>query len=296
MPEDRKPLLANLKLQKGFDQEVVFMLRRADADIDKMLKRLARKHGVGTVVRREQLLLVKRELLRELSTVYTRLGLRLAAAQREAAAEAIKVMTSYEQVLLGSRLSAAEVATLRESAVLTAQASVASATNRMMLTRLPLSKRVYRSQALVSGQVDRLVSSSLARGLNWREFAKEAKQFISPNTKGGVDYAAKRLARTEINNAFHATSVLHAVESPFVETVQWHLSGSHPRPDECNRFAEVVNFKGGQPGEWKPGAVPGKPHPQCLCFTTPEVMAEEDFIKGFEAGKFDAYLAKHGAA
>jgi len=72
-----------------------------------------------------------------------------------------------------------------------------------------------------------------------------------------VGYAAKRLARTEINNAFHAQAIADVQEKPWVEHVTWHLSKMHkPIPgDLCETYD-------GQ--QFSTDLVPLKPHPQCV--------------------------------
>lgn len=100
---------------------------------------------------------------------------------------------------------------------------------------------------------------------------------IDPNTKGGVSYAAKRLARTELNNAFHTTQQASAEVNPFVVALRWNLSNSHVTEDKCDELAKG-HSKGKTPGLYTPGDLPRKPHPQCLCYTTNEMMDEEDFL------------------
>ena len=103
-----------------------------------------------------------------------------------------------------------------------------------------------------------------------------------------------RLARSEINNAFHAISVNHNVEKPWVEGMRWHLSRSHPKPDDCDKFA-----KGGPKGDGvyrPPSNTPRKPHPHCFCYVTPEVPTEDAFLDRLIAGNYDDYLnSKLGA-
>lgn len=159
---------------------------------------------------------------------------------------------------------------------------------------ITLSQRVYRNRVIANGQLNRVINTALALGKSARELAKDVEKFIDPGVPGGVSYAAKRLGRTELQNAFHTTSLRQYKENPFVEGVKWHLSGSHKVPDECNLYATRVNFKGGEPGVFKPDNVPAKPHPQCLCFTTSISMDEDEFVKKLTSGKFDTYFDEMG--
>jgi hypothetical protein len=126
------------------------------------------------------------------------------------------------------------------------------------------------------------------RNANSRELARLVRNYIHPDTPGGVSYAAQRLARTEINNAFHTTSLRHYNEQPWVEGVKWSLSSSHPHADACDEYATEVHFRGGEPGVYKPEDTPSKPHPQCFCYVSPVTMSDEAFIRAFNAGEFDA--------
>jgi hypothetical protein len=141
----------------------------------------------------------------------------------------------------------------------------------------------------------RAIENTLATGGSWRDLAKRVTGLIDPKVRGGVSYAAQRLGRTELNNAFHAVSVQRAIESPFIQYMEWHLSSSHPKSDNCNIFAEEEHVRGQRGGIYLPQEVPSKPHPNCLCYTTPIVMGEDEFMRDFERGKFDRYLDRNGA-
>jgi hypothetical protein len=155
---------------------------------------------------------------------------------------------------------------------------------------ISLSDQVYKTQALSNGLVDREINRGLLLGRTAKQIAESVRGFISPSTPGGVSYAAERLARTEINNAFHRAQIDQRLDSPFTTGFKWHLSGSHPRPDACNDYADSVHFKDGDPGVFKPSEVPGKPHPNCLCFLTTEQVSEDEFIQGFVQGKYNTYI------
>jgi hypothetical protein len=141
-----------------------------------------------------------------------------------------------------------------------------------------LSKRVYSSRALHENKVEDIVRSGLISNLSAKELAADVYKYVSPTTPGGASYAAMRLARTEINNAFHERQIAGA-RRPGVEAVQWNLSGSHKVPDECNVYAEHEPYD--------PDEIPEKPHPQCFCYLTYVTSPREDFKKELEAGKWD---------
>lgn len=155
---------------------------------------------------------------------------------------------------------------------------------------ITLSQKVYKNAALSAGKIDNIINSALALGKSQRELAKDVIGFIDPAVPGGASYAAQRLARTEINNAFHTTNIRTYKETPWVEAVQWNLSGSHPRPDTCNEYAESTHMKGGDPGVYRPDDVPSRPHPNCLCYIEPVTMDLDKYVKAFKSGKYDDYI------
>jgi hypothetical protein len=164
--------------------------------------------------------------------------------------------------------------------------TVEVALTRMGQSAVPLAQRIYRTEVWMRGRVQDMINSALSRGLSAREFGREAVDWFSPNTPGGVRYASMRLARTEINNAFHAVSINHSMDKPWVEHMKWHLSGSHPKPDVCDAYS-----KGGDgTGLYLPRDVPRKPHPHCLCFVTPQTVDEGAFLDALVGGKYDSYL------
>jgi hypothetical protein len=132
-----------------------------------------------------------------------------------------------------------------------------------------LSQRVYRNAALTSGRIERLIRSSIIQGLSAKEIAKRVKDYIRPDVKGGVAYAAMRLARTELNNAFHERQKEIIRNKPWAMAV-WNLSKSHPHRDVCNDLAED--------GPYEASEVPDKPHPQCLCYLSYELAPEKDIV------------------
>lgn len=268
------------------ERELLYTLQRSSSKIERQLKAMERKQGVGAAIRRDQLRANKAAIQREIGSLWRVVGSTVNARRADAAAAAIETSFKYERMLWRSVMDAGDVDTLMRSFQVQARRSVRHVETRLMgYSRIPLSERVYKSQKLVSGQVDRLVDSALARGLSARELAGEVRPFIRPDVRGGLNYAAMRLGRTELNNAFHATAVRQSVRSPAIQGMKWNLSGSHPKPDECNDYADH-----GGDGVWLPNEVPAKPHPMCLCYVTPETVSREEFIAGFESGAYDEII------
>jgi hypothetical protein len=280
---------------RSADADVVKLLRQAQTDILKQLAdTLARPAGIGRDIRVAQLNLIRRNLSAELGKVWRSLGDITAARRAEAAARAIdfnEQMNAFKLVSNGLPGGADIAAAIADAEADTARTGLDRAIARTTgASYTPLSQRVYNSSINIGSQVDRLVNSALIRGLSAAEFAKEVRAFINPATPGGVRYAAMRLARTEINNAAHAMSVEAVRETPWVDSMRWHLSGSHGRPDICDQLAS-----GGpkSDGLYPKHYVPAKPHPQCLCFVTGETVDDDEFLDNLVSGKYKNYLSKY---
>lgn len=291
-PKTKDTLLKYLRVQENFDRELYALLRRTSSDVDQQLK-LVLGDGIGAQIRRDQLVAVKRSLHVQMATILKREGLLIAAAREQAAAAAMATFQTYEKMLWVA-LSGSD-ARLMELYLTSARATASSGLNaaiaRMQGTSYnPLAASVYNTQQLAAGVVDRYVESALAQGLSARELAQGVKSMILPNVRGGVSYAAQRLGRTEINNAFHAMQAKKARETPWITGVKWNLSGSHPTPDDCNAFAEGVHYDGGDPGVFRSSDIPRKPHPQCLCYTTPETPSDDEWLDTFFSGGYDAHI------
>lgn len=292
-PKPRETLLSYIRIQGKYDRQLYTLLRAAAADADLYVRQIVGE-GIGAQIRRDQMDAVRKALHLRLTKLARDVGLTVVAGQEEAAAEAIKTFGTYEAMLLTTRFTEKEIKQYLKAAEVQARAGISAAEQRLLgASYRPLSDQVYKTLALESGQVDRYVNSALARGLSAREFAKGVKDLIAPNVRGGVSYAAMRLGRTEINNAFHATSAQRARDVPWIEGVVWRLSGSHPVTDVCNSYAEEDDGVEGHPaGFYTPDDIPAKPHPHCLCYTTPVLVPDDVWLTNLINGDYDRYLSE----
>jgi hypothetical protein len=214
----------------------------------------------------------------------------IAAGQQDAATEALRMSFDWETVLLRLDLSAQKRRAMKSSLLEAGRFNVEAMLARVYKTRLPLAQQVYKTGALAEGWVESRIDRALARGSTVAELAKEVRDFVNPRTPGGATYAARRLARTEINAAYHAGTIVHNEDKPWVLGMQWRLSGSHPTPDICDTYARNDHSDLGK-GVFPPDEVPGKPHPQCLCTVFPVLQEEEEFVRLASDGYYDDYIA-----
>jgi hypothetical protein len=155
-----------------------------------------------------------------------------------------------------------------------------------------LAERIYANGKVSTAQVGRIVEKSLAQQDSAKELAKKVKGFYSPDVPGGASYAAQRLARTEINNAHHHTTIRLSQDRPWVVGFKWNLSKSHPKPDPCDALA--VHDEGFGPGVFSKKNAPDRPHPQCLCYLTHLQEDEDAFIDKIATGEYDPWLESKG--
>lgn len=290
-PTARDWIKAYAKVQIATDREIAKVLKQSVRDVDKQLKKYLGSTRTGAVVRAEQLRVVKRALLEELAKLYSEIGNIVAANQARAAAAAIQMGTKVNAILFAAAGDAALASALELGMLRGLTSTIDIVVTRMTQSKFPLSERIYKSEVWASGVLENKINSALARGLSAQEFAKEVKDFYRPDTPGGARYASLRLARTELNNAFHAASVNNVAGAPWVEGMKWHLSRSHPKADDCDALAKEDQFKMGE-GVFPVNEVPRKPHPQCFCVVTPVVVDEDEFIDSLLAGRYDDYIRK----
>lgn len=156
-----------------------------------------------------------------------------------------------------------------------------------------LEERIYANGRLGVKQAAKVVERGLALQMSAKEIAQRVRHLYNPNVPGGQSYAAMRLGRTEINNAHHETSIRLTADRPWALGYRWNLSGSHPRPDICNLYAERDSDNMGR-GVYKKGNAPSKPHPQCLCYLTHLQVDPEEFMDKLVHGNYDRWLdSKH---
>lgn len=284
-----EPLQPYRRVQASADADLKRVLELAAKDIQARVLRMPR--GVGGDVRGAQLRLtlsaiqkIQRSMWR--NAVDPRVASGIDDAEK-AAETAIETMTRVAYASLPDGAAKVLVDGLRAAA----ESGLKSDKARR---KRELSTRVYRQEALHTGKVEDMIRTGLISNLTAKELARGVYEYVSPTTPGGASYAAMRLARTEINNAFHERQVSGA-KRPGVKAARWNLSGSHKVPDECNVYA-VQNKHGEGSGLYPADQIPDKPHPQCFCYLTYEAMAPKEFSDALASGDFDEEIDRRTKA
>lgn len=295
-PQVREWRLQQLHVVQRTEKDVLALLRQTRLDITAQLAKLDKKDTFSAQLRRKQIQLIRKEVAKEQANLWRKMGDLIKARRLDAAARVIELGVDFDAYMFNTiGKSGLFTRSVMDALIEAEKASARSAIDRMIArvqgdSYVSLSQRVYTSSVNIGTVLDNKVNSALARGLSAREFAEDLKPYINPDTPGGIRYASMRLARTEINNAAHAVSVENAQGKPWLESMQWELSASHPKPDECDDIAE-----GGprSDGVYEVTKVPARPHPQCFCIVTPVSVDDKTFLDQLAGGGYDDYLARY---
>ena len=288
-PEAREWIRRYASVQERYDFRLDRLLARVANDLEKQIRELDGKSGVGAELRRRQLIGSKSVIHKLLAEFWRDAGNLIRAGREEAADTALDVGFEWdEQMLARVYPDPDDRLQMRKYLLAASERNIDAMLRRAYGVQLPLSRRVYRTEALAKGWVDRAVESALAGGASAADLAKRVRSMIHPSTPGGVTFAARRLARTEINNTFHAQAVTDNHDKPWNTGMRWRISKSHSVPDECDLYAQQEHGLG--PGVFPVSQVPAKPHPQCFCYVTPETLTVEQFEAAFRRGEYDSYL------
>lgn len=162
---------------------------------------------------------------------------------------------------------------------------------------LEISDSVWRYRDQFKNEMEMALQVGIKDGTPAKKLASEMKQYLQEPDKlfrrhrdeFGVLQASKnmkafhpgqgvykssyknacRLTRTEVNMAYRGAESTRYQRLPFVRGFEVNLSNAHPQVDICD------DLKGKYPADF----VYKGWHPQCLCYTTPIMVSDDDFDK-----------------
>lgn len=278
----KRVLTDYIRVQSLTDSQLRKLLNETASEAARLIRSYESQLTISAAVRRLQLRLAAEQL-----RMWIDIEDHIKDGMNDSATVAARLATQFDRQYLENL--GIDVRAWERSLIETAKRGVNSLISRDE-NGISLSRKIYKNRQLASGRIDSIISRDLLLGKNAKEIARDVSGFIRPDVPGGVSYAAFRLGRTELNNAFHRTSTRSYEETPWIETVRWNISGSHPKPDICDDYAKKIHFKGGQPGQFNPSDVPTKPHPQCLCYIEPETITDQEFISSYLKGDYENYI------
>ena len=286
-------LLRYLGVQEKYDSLIDTALRDAADDAEASILARLDDQRIGSQIRSYQLRQARTAARDSLRNLFGRLHGAIKAGHQDAALAAVEAGFVDDQRFLRQMFPDAQKRTRYEDMMRqSATRGVEAMLTRIVISHKTLSKQVYQTRALANGSVDRIINSALAKGDSAADLAKAVASSIKPDTPGGVAYAAKRLGRTEINNAFHAQSVGQNEDKPWVDRMSWNLSGSHPYSaawlsgsrDLGIEYCERMSLS-----DYGKSQVPQK-HPNCYCFISPKMMDWTTFEQNLLLGQYNRYI------
>lgn len=270
-----------LKVDKDLERDLRKALRQSSLEINNRFA-VAKDWETKTGrVDRTRLALAHSEIRKEVKSLFGKTECIIANRKSDAAVEAVNARLYDQKGLLAKFLGTKDRERYGNSLRASAGRNIESVEARLVQSKIPLSKQVWKTHALAQGHVDSVINSGLAQGKSARAIAAEVRHMVSPSSPGGISYAAMRLGRSEIGNAFHAQSIWDAQQDPWIDYMEWHLSAIHAVPDDCT----AMNGR-----KYPSDLVPDLPHPNCRCFVVPVVPKWEELEKQFHAGMYDRYL------
>ena len=269
--------------------ELAAVLQNAANDAAKLVEANLAKGGIGAATRARQLQAASDGLGSLSSSMWGKIGALTRSGVYHASELAVNQQIDREY-LMGMPFNAIRQyeGPMFFSAYQSAEDIISRRTNGFSLA-----ERIYRNGQATVIQVGKIVDTGLATQQSAMEIAKQVRGHFDPNVPGGTSYAANRLARTEINNAHHDTTIRTTEQQPWVLGYKWNLSSSHPKPDVCNEYADDDHVGLGS-GVYKKGGVPSKPHPHCFCYLSIFQDDREQFLKKLTNGQYDNRLRDLG--
>lgn len=147
---------------------------------------------------------------------------------------------------------------------------------------LNLSTKLWKQADIYKESLEATISTAIEKGMSATTLSKRISRYLKDWPSLQADYQERyakatrchdceynsiRLARNEISMAYRTAEQLRWQKFDFILGYKIKLSDSHPRYDICDDLAgdypKDFKFRG-----W---------HPNCLCFTVPIVMSEEEY-------------------
>lgn len=147
---------------------------------------------------------------------------------------------------------------------------------------LNLSTKLWKQADIYKESLEATISTAIEKGMSATTLSKRISKYLKDWPSLQADYQERyakatrchdceynsiRLARNEISMAYRTAEQLRWQKFDFILGYKIKLSDSHPRYDICDElmgdYPKDFSFAG-----W---------HPNCLCYTVPIVMSEEEY-------------------
>jgi hypothetical protein len=206
-----------------------------------------------------------------------------------------KLSNEKNDLLADIRLEKTIISAGKQATYYDTNVSALKAYTDQQINGLNLSDRIYKAADTFKAELEAGLGLGISQGQSAAEMGRDLRQYLKEPDKlfrrvkdvegnfqlsknaaayhpgQGVYRSStaniERLTRTTINGAYRQADNTRWQQMPFVLGQTIHTSGSHPKYDICDEM------KGDYPVEfvfigW---------HPQCLCFTVPKLMNDNQF-------------------
>ena len=277
-------------VQAQYDSQIKSLLKDGASDAQDRIAALDKKTTFSSGVQIAQVKMTMNAIQTTMKTLFKQIIPIIQSGQKDEAGAASDALNETDLSYLRAALSSTtNIDAFIKSEKQRAQLGVIHALSNITGSSQPLSARVYRTQFLANNWVKNQVTKSILLGDSASDIANKVKQSIDPSTPGGVSYAAMRLGRTELNNAFHATSITMSQDRPWITGMQWNTSRTHEDDP-----AEICSQLNGQVFDMD--NVPEKPHPQCRCYVAPTLIDSASFDAHLKAGTYRDWIGDNSDA
>ena len=164
---------------------------------------------------------------------------------------------------------------------------------------LNLSSKLWNQSQIYKDSLEATISTAVEKGMSAITLSKKLSQYLNDWPSLQTDYQEKygkatrcydceyrsiRLARNEINLAYRTAEQERWRKFDFILGYKVKLSSSHPRYDICDEL------QGDYPKDFKFTCW----HPNCLCYTVPIVMSEDEYWSDDRNNSSDLVTAPPG--
>ena len=220
-----------IKLTNNQRRQINHMYREVAAEIKQAMKRLEGRTNVSSVIRKQYLNDLLKEIEKNLEDVTQSIE-DVIQKNMLAASEAVVLNNVNNLRLLGIDVKQAYFYIPKDivSEVIT---------GKIYKGRWTLSKAIWGDSKQSIRDLNTIVAKGIAENKSAYDIAKDLEQYVNPEarknwewskvypgTKKKIDYNAQRLARTMVSHAYEESFVRVTKNNPFIDAYRWIISNS----------------------------------------------------------------------
>lgn len=308
MPELRLLEAEKVRAQLTAEQERMIrqLYMQAAMSVREWSNSLEGRDNISSILRREYLAQLERELLDELNQAGRTVESMIRVNMLTTATAVVKDMNS---ILNSFGISINTAYSFVPSDVV--QSIV---TGRIYEGNWSLSQAIWGQDKKLQQDIQNIIAQGVAENRSSYEIAKELEQYVNPTaakpwnwgrvypgTNRIVDYNAQRLARTMVSHAYQQSFMQTTRGNPFFEGYHWLTANNHKVCPLCRGYAEDYHGNGLPAGVFPKEDLPlDHPNGQCtfsvyMTQTTDQIVdALANWAHGQPSEELDAFAESLG--